>query len=86
MLEALLELTRDAGIEIRSVGLHAQPAGEPPPTSAVCRVRDSVWVVLCAADPPERHVEVLSDGLRRHAAGFLEERFLPPAIREHLGV
>jgi hypothetical protein len=84
VLEALLELCGEAGLEIRSIGLHSQPAGEPPPTSAVCRVRNSVWVVMCAADPPERHIEVLVEALRGHASDMLEERFLPPALRELL--
>ena len=84
LLEALLELCREAKLEIRSIGLHSQPAGEPTPTSAVCRVRNSVWVVLCAADPPERHIEVLAEALRGHAGAVLEERFLPPAFRDLL--
>ena len=84
VLEALLDLSREAGLEIRSIGLMSQPAGEPAPTSAVCRVRDSVWVVLCAADPLERHIEVLAEALRGHASEMLEERFLPPALRDLL--
>ena len=83
-LEALLELANAAELEIRSVGLHSQPAGEPPPTSAVCRVRDQVWVVLCAADPVERHLRVLAEALKGHRAEWLEERFIPPALRELL--
>ena len=83
-LEALLELARAAELEIRSVGLHAQPAGEPVPTSAVCRVRDQVWIVLCAADPPERHLWVLAEALRSHRSAWLEERWIPPALRDLL--
>ena len=83
-LEALLELARDAGLEIRSIGRHAQPVGEPSPTSALCRVRDAVWVVLCASDPIERHIAVLAEGLRNHRADWLEERWLPPALRDLL--
>ncbi|MEZ4216402.1 MAG: hypothetical protein R3E88_07995 [Myxococcota bacterium] len=80
-LEALLELAREAGLEVRSVGARPAVAGEAPPTSAVCRVRSAVWVVLSAADPPDRHIAVLGEALRRHASGFLEDRFLPPALR-----
>jgi hypothetical protein len=83
-LEALLELARAADLEIRSVGLRAQPAGEPPPTSDVCRVRDRVWVVLCAADPVDRHIAVLASALRTHRADWLEDRWIPPALRELL--
>lgn len=84
LLEALLDLCREAQLEVRSIGLHSQPVDEPPPTSAVCRVRNSVWVVLCAADPPDRHIEVLAEALRSHASAMLEERFLAPALRELL--
>lgn len=81
-LAALLELVRESGLEIRSVGRFAQPAGEPPPTSAVCRVRDAVWVVLSAADPPERQIEVLAEALRRFRLEWLEEHWVSPALRE----
>lgn len=83
-LEALLELADAAGIEVHSLGSGAGAAGELPPTSAVCRVRDAVWVVLCAGDPVERHIDVLSAALREHAADFLEQRFIPPALRARL--
>lgn len=83
-LSALLELAHEADLEIRSVGLRAGPAGEPPPTSAVCRVRDRVWVVLCAADPIELHVRIVAEALREHRTSWLEERFIPPALREIL--
>ena len=83
-LEALLELARAAELEIRSVGLRAAPAGEPPPTSAVCRVRDQVWILLCAADPPELHLRVLAEALSNHRSDWLEERWIPPALRELL--
>jgi len=80
-LVALLELAGESGLEIRSVGRFAQPAGESPPTSAVCRVRDSVWVVLSASDPPERQVAVLADALRRFRSEWLEGRFVAPVLR-----
>jgi len=83
-LAALLELTGESGLEIRSIGRFAQPAGEPPPTSAVCRVQDAVWVVLSAADPAERQIEVLADALRRFRAEWLEQHWVPPALRELL--
>jgi len=83
-LAALLELAQRAGLEVRSVGLRSAPAGEPPPSSAVCRVRDAVWIVLSAADPPEAQVRVLASALREHAADFLDQHFVPPALRELL--
>ncbi len=86
ILEALLELVRDAGLEIRSVGAGANRewGGELPPASAVCRVKDAVWVVLSAADPPEAQISVLAQALSEHAGDWLESRFIPPAIRELL--
>ena len=83
-MQALLELAHDADLEIRSVGLHSQPAGEPAPTSAVCRVRDALWVVLSAADPPTRQVEVLARALRDHRGEWLEDRWIPPVLRDLL--
>ena len=81
---ALLELADAAELEVRSVAVGAQPAGEPVPSSGVCRVRDQVWVVLSGGDPVEVHVRVLSEALSRHRASWLEERWIPPALREIL--
>jgi len=83
-LQALLELADAAGLEVRSVGLYAQPAGEPAPTSAVCRVRDALWVVLSAADPPVRQIEVLAQALRDHRGEWLEDRWISPMLRDLL--
>lgn len=81
LVAALLALASEAGLEVRTVGPRPAAGGDLVPTSAVCRVRNAVWVVLSAADPPERHLEVLCEALRKHAAAFLEERFLPPRLR-----
>ena len=83
VLEALLALTRESGLEVRTVG--AAGGGEVPPTSGTCRVRGEVWVVLSRADPIEAQSAALADALRRHAGDFLESRYLPPALRARIG-
>jgi len=83
LLEALLALAGESGLQVRTVG--ATGSGEAPPTSGTCRVRDEVWVVLSRADPIEAQSAALVAALRRHAAEFLERRYLPPALRERIG-
>ncbi len=84
LLQALVELAREAELEVRTLG----PAGgsEPEVTapSAACRVRGEVWVVLSRADPLEVRLEVLADALKTHRGDWLEQRWLPPAVRERL--
>jgi hypothetical protein len=48
-------------------------------------VRGEIWIVLAADDPPSIRIEVLTGALRAHASGYLESRYLPPAVRERLG-
>jgi hypothetical protein len=81
LLEALLELAREAQLEVRVAGADA----DPPVTSGACRVRGAVWVVLARADPLERQIDALARALRDHAGDFLEQRYLPPALRARLG-
>ncbi len=81
--DALAELARDAGLEVRTADARAaQP--ELPPTSSVCRVRGVVWVILSSADPLDVQIDVLAGALRTHAAARLEDRYLPPAVRARL--
>lgn len=84
LLERLLELARDAELEVRSVPGAPLGGGEGAAPSAVCRVRGDVWVVLSAADPLERRIDVLARALATHAPALLESRYLPPALRERL--
>jgi len=84
--ERLVELAQAAGLVVRRVPGRAPGAPEPPAASAVCRVQGEVWVVLSAADAVEERCSVLVRALREHAAGFLEDRYLPPALRERLEV
>ena len=84
IMKVLLALSEEAGLEIRTVRASAAEPGEPTPSSAVCRVRGAVWVLLSTADPVEIQLDVVCEALREHAAEVLEDRYLPPAIRARL--
>jgi ribosomal protein L7Ae-like RNA K-turn-binding protein len=80
VLAFLVELCREAGLQVRSVGAQ----GELPARSGVCRVRDGVFVILVASDPVEDRIAALAQALREHRPAALEGRYLPPAVRERL--
>jgi len=80
LLEALLELARELGLEVRIAG----QGDLSPQTSGVCRLRGSIWVVLSTADPIEHQIDALAEGLRADCTKSLEGRFLPPALRERI--
>jgi hypothetical protein len=84
IMQELLALAAEANLEVRVVGRQGGVEGESPPTSAVCRVRGAVWVVLSAADPVEVQLDVLAKALRANAGELLETRYLPPAVRQRL--
>ncbi len=82
----LIELARVAGFEVRQASGRAGADRDLPIASGVCRVRGSVWVVLAATDSLEERSATLADALTTHASELLETRYLPPALREKLGV
>jgi hypothetical protein len=84
ILEALLDLAREAGLEVRAVGRAGLEVGESAPGSAVCRVKGDVWVMLSSVDPVIVQLEVLASAVRDHAAHVIADRYLPPAVRELL--
>jgi hypothetical protein len=81
VLAFLVDLAREAGLHVRSVGASA---GEFPARSGVCRLREGVFVILAASDPAEDRIAVVAQALREHRPAALEGRYLPPAIRERL--
>jgi hypothetical protein len=81
ILEALLDIARQAGLEVRGVGRSGLEAAESPPASGVVRVRGDVWVMLSSADPVAVQLDVLAGALRTHAADAVADRYLPPAVR-----
>ena len=85
LMQALLDLCGEAGLDVRLVGASAAADGESPPGSAVCRVQGKLWIVLSRGDPVELQLRVLATALREHAGELLESRYLPPALRELLG-
>lgn len=85
LMKALLEIADGAGLEVRSPAGRPAGEGEPALSSAVCRLRGDVWVVLSGQDPVEVQIDVLARALREHAADYLEGHFLPPAVRARLG-
>ncbi len=80
----LIELAEAAGLEVRGLTGGAFQPSEPEASSGVCRVRDSIWVLLAPSDSVEEHISVLVSALETHAAGFLEDRYLPPAVRQRI--
>jgi hypothetical protein len=57
---------------------------ELPPRSGLCRVRGRLLLVVSAAEPVEARIEAVAAALREHGGAQLEQRFLPPAVRERL--
>jgi hypothetical protein len=85
VLEALADLCREAGLEVRRARAGPEGSGEPAVRSGVCRVRGALWLVLCDADGVEERIGAAADALRVHAPDFLDGRYLPPALRQRLG-
>jgi hypothetical protein len=81
VLDRLVGLAEEAGIAVR-----VARAGESelPPRSGLCRVRGRLLLVVSAAEPVEARIEAVAAALREHGGAGLEERFLPPAVRERL--
>jgi hypothetical protein len=84
LLRELMALAEQAGLTVRPIRGGSGGEGEPSATSAVCRVRGETWVVLASSDSAEARIAVLSEALRGHAAEWLENRYLPPALRQRL--
>jgi len=82
--DELAGLAREAGMDVRVLTGPREAEAGLPVQSGVCRVRGRLWVVLAAGDPLEEQIGILAQALRTHAAAFLEDRFLPPAVRERL--
>jgi hypothetical protein len=84
LMEAFIELANEAGLEVRVAGSRSRGDPELPTASGVCRVRDATWVVLSQSDSVDVQLDVLAGALRSYASELLEERYLPPAVRERL--
>jgi len=87
VLNQLMDLATEAGLEVRLAGAvggagGSGPDGEPPLESGVCRLRDRVWVVLSRQETPARLIPVLAGALKSYHLEWLDARYLPPAVRE----
>lgn len=80
LLEALLTLALDEGLEVRRSSRRPLE-GEPPLASNACRLRGDLWVILSSADPLGIQIDVLAEALRSHAGERLGARYLAPAVR-----
>jgi len=85
VLEALVALCREAGIEVRRVPGRPEAPGEPAARSSLCRVRGAFWLVLSGAEGLEERIDAAAAALRRVAPELAEGRYLPPAVRARLG-
>ena len=81
ILRQLVELAEQAGISVRPLGVSPT---DPLAGSGLCRLRGRLVLVLSAAEPLDARIEAVADALRRHGGALLEERFLPPALRERI--
>lgn len=85
ILDVLIGLAEEAGLRVRSArGGGSGSDGEPAPHSALCRLRGETWLLLFASDGVEEQIRVVADALRRSAPDLLEQRFLPPAVRDRI--
>lgn len=84
VLEALLELADEVGLEVRALRGGSPPESDFASTSACVRVKGKTWVVLSPNDPAELHIEILAGALKSEAGAALEGRYLPPALRQLL--
>jgi hypothetical protein len=84
LMEPLLELANEVGLEVRIVRQSLGGELETDPTSAVCRIRGQTCVMINRQDPVEFQNRILASGLIDHAGAELEQRYLPPAVRAFL--
>ncbi len=84
LLGALLDLAEEVDLEVRVLRGQNPAETEFTPTSACCRVKGKTWVVLSPNDPVDLHIRILAAALKSEASAQLDERYLPPAIRDAL--
>ena len=71
IMESLLELASQLGLEVRVLRGGGGGESELPPTSAFCRVKGKALVMLSPRDPIAFQIRVLSSWLRSHAGAVL---------------
>jgi len=84
VLNCLLDLAREVGLEVRRMPVRAGAETETPTRSGVCRVRGRWLVLLAPGDSLEDRIDALVQGLRSAGANLWEGRWIPPAVRDRL--
>jgi hypothetical protein len=84
VLDCLVDLAREAGLEVRRLPAREGPDSEFPARSGVCRVRDRLLVLLASGDTVEDRIDAVAQALRGLGPSWLEGRWLPPAVRARL--
>ena len=84
LLGCLLDLAREAGLEVRALPARGVAEADLPARSGVCRVRGRLLVLLSAADSVEDRIDALVHALRSAGPDALEGRWIPPAVRERI--
>ena len=56
----------------------------PLPRSGLCRVNGEQWLVMIGQEPLEDRIAAAAQALSAVAGEALEERYLPPAVRDAL--
>ena len=79
-LSAMLDLAEELGLAVRPMPASAQ--GEDTSAGAVVRLRGKEVVFLDASAAAAEQIAVLASALR--GRGELQQRFLPPEIRQLL--
>ena len=84
ILDALVEVAREAGVTVRVLPRAAAREGEPLPGSNVCRIRGQPWLILAPGESIEDRIDAAARAVQSFGAEQAERRFLPPAVRERL--
>ncbi len=84
LLDALLELARNLGIAVRRQTLRAAAVDERLPTTGLCRINGEPILLVMDHEPIEDRIATVALALRQTAGDALEDRYLPPRIRETL--
>ena len=81
VLDFLVGLAEEAGITVRVVPRSVAEEGAPVARSGPCRIRGEPWLMLLPGDGLEDQIAAAIAALREQG-DVLEERYLPPAVRE----
>ena len=81
VLDFLVGLAEEVGITVRVVPRSVAEEGAPVAHSGPCRIRGEPWLMLLASDSLEDQIGASVAALRQQG-DVLEERYLPPAVRD----